>query len=171
MTVIREKRKYKVPGATEAIGHNLKRRRLQLKYSLGDVSDLTGFPISTIDDIEKGVTSDINYYIAYAQAIQYLLSEAFDIDIPYQPRFQLSEKKQARIFLTDNIKELLATNDFFRENRSVNDVALKLIDLQIIQKIDTSISTRISGVLLTLVEEDILIVAGKKGRNNLYKKA
>ncbi|WP_428331600.1 helix-turn-helix domain-containing protein [Mucilaginibacter sp.] len=164
----KEKKKYKVSNITELLGKKLKGKRLQLDYSLSDAGDLTGFSTSTIVDIENGVTSDINYYIAYAQALYFILSELFNVDITYGPRYTLSSKKEARIFLTYNIKKLYSSNNFFAEKKSVASVAEKLFELKIIDIINPFIRTRISGVLLTLVDEKMLFIVEKKGRNNLY---
>ncbi|QEM06195.1 helix-turn-helix transcriptional regulator [Mucilaginibacter rubeus] len=164
------KKKYKVPNATEILGEKLKQRRITSEYSLSDAGDLTGFSTSTIVDIENGVTVDINYYIAYAQTLLYPLSEFFDINIPYGPRYKLSSKKQSRVFITYNIKKLYTDFDFFAQKQSVGDVALKLLELEVITDISPFIRTRISGVLLSLVDENMLFVSEKKGRNNLYLK-
>jgi len=166
----KENKKYKVPGATIALGDKLKKRRISLKYSLSDVAEMTGFSTSTIVDVELGQTADVNYYIAYAQTLDFKLPELFDLKIPYKPRFQLSPKKQARTFLTDRIKELYTEHDFFAEKQGVGSVAEKLLALKAIKEITPYIRTRISGVLLTLVSEDMLFIAEVQGRNNIYLK-
>ena len=166
----REKKKYKVPNATELIGKALKKRRTKLELSLSDVADMTGFSGSTIVDTENGITADINYYISYAQTLNYKLSELFDIDIPYGARYPLSAKKEARLFITNNIKKLYTEYDFFAEKQSVANVAAKLQELKIIKGITPSISTRISGILLSLVDEKMLHIVEKNGRNNIYLK-
>ena len=163
-------KKYKVPNATEAIGKKLKEKRILLEYSLSDAGDYTGFPTSTIVKIENGFTADINYYVAYAQALYYPLPELFNIKIAYGPKYKLSAKKEARIFLTVNVKKLYTDDDFFIEPQSVNNVAIKLQELKVIDEINSLIRSRISGVLSTLVELGMLKVEKYKGRNHLYIK-
>jgi len=63
---VKEEKKYRVPNATETLGKKLKAKRKKLKHSISDISQFTGFSPSTIVDLEKGITVDVNYYITYA---------------------------------------------------------------------------------------------------------
>ncbi|QXV63733.1 helix-turn-helix transcriptional regulator [Mucilaginibacter sp. 21P] len=161
-------KKIKLSSVTKIIGQRLKKKRISLKYSLSDVSEMIGISTATIVDMENGYTSDINYYITYALTLFYPLKELFDLELHYGPRFPLSEKKKARIYLTDTIKALFIKDNFFSQNRSVDDVAQRLIKQKTIMSITASIRSQISRILLTLVDRELLKVSGKSGRKKLY---
>jgi transcriptional regulator with XRE-family HTH domain len=159
-----------VPNVTQVIGAKLRSKRISLKYSLSDVAELVGVSIATINDIESGITVNIHYYIAYAQTLVFVLTELFDIKIDYSPRFDLNSKKQARLFLTDNIKRLYSDLDFFSEPRLVNDVVLKLRELNLIKDVSPVLRSKISGVLSSLVENKLLVISETIGRKKRYLK-
>jgi len=159
-----------IPDVTQAIGAKLKSKRILLKYSLSDVAELVGVSISTINDIESGITVNIHYYIAYAQTLTFPLSDLFNVEIHYLPRFDLNSKKQARIFLTDNIKRLYSDLDFFSEPRLVNDVVLKMKEMNLIKDVSPALRSKISGVLSSLVENKILVISETIGRKKKYFK-
>jgi transcriptional regulator with XRE-family HTH domain len=166
-TSVKEEKKYKFPKATETLGKRLKVKRKKLKFSISDVALFTGFSTSTIDDLEKGITVDVNYYITYAQTLYFPLPELFNIRIKYGPRFPLTAKKEARIFLTNNINTLLL-DDFFSKNQSVDSVAKKLHEKKVLKEITLTIRSKISAVLSKLVKKEILIISDTIGRNHLY---
>ena len=162
--------KFIIPNVTIELGKRLKAKRNKIKFSLSDAGELTGVSSATIVDIESGVTVNINYYIGYAQTLNYKLSELIDLDIEYNSRFSFNSKKTDRTFLTDNIKSLYTDHNFFNESRSVNDVVLKLKELQVIKELTPVIRSKTSSVLATLVANKILFVDKVIGRKKLYLK-
>lgn len=151
---------------TENLGALLKKKRIQMGYSLGDMEEMTQFPKSTILNIEKGLCTNIHYYLAYSQSVE-LPILPFEIEL--KPLFQLSPERKSRLFLTLKIKELLNSYAYFDIQRSVNDV---LDELKKEFEIEPSkvMSTNVSRILLNLIEDGELMLAEKKGRKNLYIK-
>jgi transcriptional regulator with XRE-family HTH domain len=158
---------YQVEGAKQLVGAKLKSKRQSLGYSLGDMSDMTGFSKSTLLNLENGVATNIDYYITSAQALQLPLTELFDILIELKPRFELSADKKNRIFLSRKIRKLIAEDNFFTTSQSVETVIKRLEEKKWIVRSKES-STNTSRILLNLVDEGLLIVVEKQGRNNLY---
>lgn len=133
-------------------------------YSLGDMEAMTQFPKSTILNIEKGISTNIHYYVAYGQAVELSI---LPFEVKLKPLFELSPERKERLFLTRKIKDLLEEKKFFETKRSVNEVMTKL---KAEFNIDPTkvLSTNVSRILLNLIEDGILVLAEKKGRNNLY---
>lgn len=161
---------YKVEGAKETIGATLKEKRIELGYSLGDAADMTDFSKSTISNLESGTATNLDYYITYAQAIKVHLPILFDIPIEYKPRQELSADKQNRIFLSRKIRVLFYEEDFFRNNVTVNDIISRLVKKVEVGKND-KLSTNVSRVLLNWVEDGLIQLVEKRGRNNVYAKS
>ncbi|SFT05157.1 helix-turn-helix domain-containing protein [Mucilaginibacter polytrichastri] len=164
--MIKRAKNYSNKHVTESLGVLLKNTRITLGYSLGDLSEMTQFPKSTIINLENGLSTNIHYYVAYAQAVEFPI---LPIDLVFKPIFELSPERKERLFLTHKINELVKDQLYFQSKRSVGEI---IIELRKIYKIETSriLSTNVSRVLLNLVEDGILELAEKKGRNNLYVK-
>lgn len=160
---------YEADGAKRLIGEKLKLRRLLLEYSLGDISDMTDFSKSTIINLENGIATNLDYYIGYAKAVDFKLSELFDIPVVYNPKYELSEDKKNRIFLSKKIRVLFKENDFFKESVTVDDVIMYFEKQKTLVR-TPKLSTDISRILLNWVEDGVLFVAEKRGRNNVYRK-
>ena len=160
-------KKYQDPITTKKLGSRAKGLRIDSGLSLGDIVLMTGFPKATIISIENGSMSDISYYIAYAQAIETRLSVFFNIEAELKPRFELPENRKKRLFLTFKIRALQKENDFFNTPKLVDHVATRLYETYSIQ-ITNALRTNISTILKNLVEDGILKISGKEGRNNLY---
>jgi transcriptional regulator with XRE-family HTH domain len=162
--MVERAKKYNNKNITENLGAILKKKRIEMGYSLGDMEEMTQFPKSTILNIEKGISTNIHYYLAYGQAVE-LSILPFEIEL--KPMFELSPERKSRLFLTVKIRELLKGKGFFDVKRSVTDV---LVELKTEFKIEPAkeLSTNISRLLLNLVEDGVLVLAEKKGRNNLY---
>ncbi|WP_291066926.1 MULTISPECIES: hypothetical protein [unclassified Empedobacter] len=60
------------PVYREKLGKSLLNKRIELNYTRKDISILTTITENTINSIEKGVTTNIDYYVEYAKAVQYL---------------------------------------------------------------------------------------------------
>jgi len=160
---------HKVIGAKEIIGNSLKEKRISMGYSIADVAELTDFSKSTIINMEKGIATNLDYYIAYAQALNFRLDQLFDIPVEYKPRFELPENKKNRIFLSRKIKVLFNEEDFFSNNVSVNDIITRLEEKKEVKK-SKKLSTDVSRILLNWVEDGTIYIVEKRGRNNIYSK-
>ena len=160
---------HKVIGAKEMIGNSLKEKRISMGYSIADAAELTDFSKSTIINIEKGIATNLDYYIAYAQALNFKLDKLFDIEVEYKPRFELPENKKNRIFLSRKIKILFNEEDFFSNDVSVNDIITRLEEKKEVKR-SKKLSTDVSRILLNWVEDGTIYIVEKKGRNNIYSK-
>ena len=160
---------YEVEGLKQVIGEKLKNKRLLLEYSLSDISDMTDFSKSTVINLEKGIATNLDYYIGYAKAIDLKLSELFDLPIIYKPKYELSEDKKNRIFLSKKIRLLYSKHDFFKKNVTVDDIITHLESQKELTRTN-KLSTDISRILLNWVEDGVLIIVEKRGRINVYRK-
>jgi len=160
---------YQADDVKQNIGVKLKEERLLLGYSIGDIADMTDFSKSTIINLEKGIATNIDYYIGYAKAINLKLQKLFDIPIEYKPKFELSEDKKNRIFLSKRIKKLIIEQNLFQNKIGVDDVITILIENDLTRS--KKLSTDVSRILLNWVEDGTLVVVEKKGRKNLYMKS
>lgn len=161
---------YEADGVKQIIGEKLKDRRLSLEYSLSDISDMTDFSKSTIINLEKGIATNLDYYIGYAKAIDLKLIKLFDLPILYKPKYELSADKKNRIFLSKKMRQLYSTEDFFRNNVTVDDVILHFEKSKELTR-TSKLSIDISRILLNWVEDGVLCVVEKRGRINVYRKA
>lgn len=160
---------HQLPEDRLALGITLKKRRLALDFSQGDVEDMAGIPKSTIVKIEKGIVTNIDYYIEYAKTVSLPLPQLFNIKIQLKPRFELSDKKKARIFLSKKIRVLLEEENFFSKKTTVKDIINRLVEKKELTT-TLKLSTEVSGVLSNWVDDEIIYVAEKEGRNNVYLK-
>ena len=159
---------YRAEGVKEKIGEKLKEKRLLLGYSLGDISDMTDFSKSAVINLEKGIATNLDYYISYAKAIDLKLPKLFDVPILYKPKYELSEDKKSRIFLSKKIRMLYTEQDFFKKNVTVSDIIVHFEEHK--QLVHTKkISTDISRILLNWVEDGILFIVEKRGNVNVYR--
>lgn len=160
---------YEADGVKQIIGEKLKNRRLLLEYSLGDISDMTDFSKSTVINLEKGVATNLDYYIGYAKAIDFKLPELFNISVVYKPKYELSEDKKNRIFLSKKIRVLITKHDFFKNSVTVDDIIMYFEKQKELTR-TRKLSTDISRILLNWVEDGVLYVVEKRGRTNVYSK-
>lgn len=158
---------YQAEGVKEKIGAKLKERRLFLEYSLSDISDMTDFSKSAVINLEKGIATNLDYYIGYAKAVDFKLPKLFDIPILYKPKYELSEDKKNRIFLSKKIRALYTEQDFFKENVTVNDIIVHFEKHNQLSR-TKKLSTDISRILLNWVEDGILSIVEKRGKVNIY---
>jgi len=160
---------YQADDVKQNIGMKLKEQRLLVGYSIGDIADMTDFSKSTVINLEKGIATNIDYYIGYAKAINLKLQKLFDIPIEYKPKFELSEDKKNRIFLSKRIKKLIIEHNLFQNKIGVDDVITILIENDLTRS--KKLSTYVSRILLNWVEDGTLVVVEKKGRKNVYMKS
>jgi len=160
---------HQLPEQRIALGIALKTRRIALDFSQGDVEDMAGIPKSTIVKIEKGIVTNIDYYIEYAKTVRLPLPDLFNIKIELKPRFELSDKKKTRVFLSKKIRVLLEEENFFSKKTTVKDIINRLVEKKELTA-TPKLSAEISGVLSNWVEDEIILVVEKEGRNNVYLK-
>lgn len=160
---------YEADGIKQIIGDRLKSKRLLLEYSLGDISDMTDFSKSTIINLEKGIATNLDYYIGYAKAINLKIPELFDVSVIYEPKYELSEDKKNRIFLSKKLRGLLIKDDFFKNSVTVDDIIIHFEKQNDLTR-TIKLSTDISRILLNWVEDGVLYVVEKRGRTNVYRK-
>ncbi|RZJ89771.1 MAG: hypothetical protein EOO20_10050 [Chryseobacterium sp.] len=159
---------YQTEDVKQNIGLKLKKERLLLGYSFGDIADMTDFSKSTIINLEKGIATNLDYYVGYAKAINLKLAKLFDVPVEYKPKYELSQDKKNRVFLSRKIRKLIIESNLFKDKTTVDDVIIQLSENDMIQR--KKLSTDISRILLNWVEDGTLIVAEKKGRKNVYIK-
>lgn len=160
---------YEADGLKADVGAKLKAKRLILEYSLGDISDMTDFSKSTVINLEKGIATNLDYYVGYAKAIDFKLQDLFNIEVVYKPKFELSEDKKNRIYLSKKIRTLFKERDFFKNKVTVDDIITYFEKEKELTR-SAKISTDISRILLNWVEDGVLIIVEKRGRNNVYRK-
>src|SRR5260221_5561638 len=159
--MVKRAKNYFNKDVTEKLGAILKNKRIEMSYSLGDMEEMTQFPKSTILNIEKGVSTNINYYVAYGQAVELSI---LPIELKLKSILELTPARKNRLFLTIKIKELLNDSRFFEKKRSVSEVLQELKEVYKIE-ISKALSTNVSRVLLNLIDDGLLTLAEKKGRN------
>lgn len=154
----------------QILGNKLKTKRLDLGYSLSDMEEMSGIPVNTCLSIEKGKTTNIDYYIEYAKTLEYELPSLFEIEIELGAKNSLSKEKQDRVFLTRKLRVLLVKEKFFIDEKGVKEVKDRLLEKGEVQDSKT-LSAEISGVLLNWCkkEEGILIKRKADRKNNVYK--
>jgi len=148
------------------LGRKLKEKRQSLGYSLSDINDMTNIPANTILSLEKGLTTNIDYYVEYAKAVQYNFELLSVVGIELVPLKELSEEKQSRTFLTLKIKRYILDSDFLIEGKSSEEIIKRLIDLK--QLIDRQVTpTEVTGVMRNFVADET-VLQSKKGKINVY---
>lgn len=148
------------------LGELLRLQRIKCGFSLDDLAQMTDFSKSTIINLEKGISSNIHYYIAFGQAVNVSILNP-EISIDLKPRYELSPDRRNKSLLTLRIKDLLEKEYFFSNKKTVADIIERLTELYDL-KYSKEVSSGVSRVLLNLTNDGLIKVAGKKGRNNLY---
>ncbi|MCS7474851.1 helix-turn-helix domain-containing protein [Myroides odoratimimus] len=149
------------------IGERLRVKREKGKITREAVIDITGVSKSSIIQVEKGAAKDIDFYVKYAKALNYSLSELMDIDFRLVPINNLSSNvKLTTSQVTQNIRNLLE-GSFFSEVKTVADIRKNLLENGLIE--GTVTSNAISAALSNLRKEEI-IDAKKVGGKYYYKK-
>lgn len=149
------------------IGERLRVKREKGKITREAVIDITGVSKSSIIQVEKGAAKDIDFYVKYAKAVNYSLSELMDVDFSLVSINELSSNmKLTTSQVTQNIRNLLE-GPFFSETKTVADIKKNLLEKELIE--ETVSSNAISAALLNLRKEGI-IGAVKIGGKYHYKK-
>ena len=155
------------PEFRNILGKKLREKRLGLNYSLSDISYMTTIPQNTVLSIENGKTANIDYYVEYAKAVNYPIGKLTDFGIKLIPRIPLSSERKEASMLTAKIREYIVAGEFLSNGKTVAQIHDKLIKLKLISSAEAS-STSIAGVMRNLANDNIVKVAEKDGRKNLY---
>lgn len=149
------------------IGIKLRKKRITLNYSVGDIAFMMDIPERTVISMEAGEVTNIDYYVEYAKAVRYPLETLRSLNIPLEPLRPLPQERKDKIRLTQLIRERIVKGGFLKDRRSVEDIRNELIALKLIPK-DTSFSKKIAGIMRNLVDDHSVTVVEKSGRKNLY---
>lgn len=148
------------------LGKKLKNKRLEKGYSQKQISIMTEIPRDTVKNIENGSTKGLDYYLEYSKALEYELTDLFNIEIVLKPKHELSSEEKKVVRFTQLIRHNLLLKGFFKEEKSVEQVSLKLFQLELI---NTTVgqSQAISGVLRNMIEDDHLKVSRQDGNGKI----
>lgn len=155
------------PTYRESIGKKLKYHRLRESYSISDIAFMLGTSDKTILNTENGKTTNIDYYVEYAKAVQYPLETLPDFNIKMIPINKLSPERLQAKKLTAKIRQSIIESNFLNESKKVGQIHDELIRIKQISANQIT-STEIAGVMRNLVSDNIVKVGGKDGRKNLY---
>lgn len=157
------------PEYRENIGKKLKLHRIIKNFSVNDVAYMLGTSDKTISNTESGKTTNIDYYVEYAKAVQYPMETLLDFKISMIPRNPLPNERLEGTKLTAKIRKSIIESNFLSNGRTVAKIHEELIRLNQITSTQVS-STAIAGVMRNLASDNIVKVGGKDGRKNLYVK-
>ena len=149
------------------LGTKLRAERLKLNYSVSDITYMTTIPQNTVVSLEKGKTTNIDYYVEYAKSVNYPMGKLTDFGIKLRPQIPLSSERKEATKLTAKIREFIVQTDFLNNGKTVAHIHDELIKLKQISATQVS-STSIAGVMRNLVSDNIVKVGGTDGRKNLY---
>lgn len=148
------------------IGEKLKESRKDNNFSISDVAEMIGTSDKTIRNTENGITTNIDYYVEFAKAVNYPLATLLDFQICLKPRYPLSPKRAEAVKLTSKIRKYIINTEFLDNGKNVSEIRDKLISLKQVTK--SVSSTNIAGVMRNLVQDELIKVSTKDGRKNVY---
>lgn len=169
MGINKRKDRLDKPEFRRILGEKLREKRLELNYSVSDISYMTTIPQNTVVSIEKGKTTNIDYYVEYAKAVNYPIGKLTDFGIKLIPRIPLSSERKEATKLTAKIKEFIIPGNFLSHGKTVAEIHDELIRLKQISATKVS-STGIAGVMRNLSSDNIVTAREKIGRKNVYVK-
>lgn len=149
------------------LGKKLREKRLELNYSVSDISYMTTIPQNTVLSVENGRTANIDYYIEYAKAVNYPIGKLTDFGIKLIPSIPLSPERKEATKLTAKIREFIIKGRFLNTGKTVVEIQDELIRLKQISSTKVS-SSDIAGVMRNLSNDNLVKVGGNDGRKNLY---
>lgn len=167
MSDIKRKKRLESREFRDTLGAKLRAERLKLNYSISDVAYMTTITANTIITIEKGNATNIDYYIEYAKAVKFNLGKLSDFGIKLIPLVALSQKRTETTKLTSKIREHIIEGNFLQNGKTVDQIRDELAKLKQID-INVVTSTSVAGVMRNLLSDNIVKVADKDGRKNLY---
>ncbi|MVX36213.1 helix-turn-helix domain-containing protein [Myroides sp. LoEW2-1] len=148
------------------IGKKLRSKRDSLNLTKENIVDLTGVSKSSISKVENGTAKDIDFYVKYAKAVDYALSELMDVSLNSVTIYKLKADLKQKVNLTAKVRKLVVSK-YFADYRTVAEIKEKM---QSDKLIDVSVTSgAISNVLNNLRKEGI-VVSISNGRKNLYKR-
>ncbi|WP_162304120.1 helix-turn-helix domain-containing protein [Chryseobacterium mulctrae] len=151
------------------IGKKLKQRRIELNFSINDIAFMTDITDNTVLSIEKGITTNIDYYVEYAKAVHYPLETLDDFKIKLVPHKALPDDRKAKANLTGKIRKCIVQSSFLNTGKTVAEIKAELINFKLIDATQVS-STEIAGVMRNFVIDGIVKIENKVGRKNIYIK-
>ncbi|QQM25357.1 RodZ family helix-turn-helix domain-containing protein [Elizabethkingia sp. M8] len=169
MNKTNRKERLNSPEYREQIGERLKQKRIELDFSISDIAYMTTIPDNTILTIEKGITTNIDYYVEYAKAVQYPMETLTDFNIELIPINILPFERKEKVNLTSKIRKLIIQSDFLKSGKTVIEIKDELIDKQLVDN-DKTTSTEIAGVMRNFVNDGFVKIEKKYGRKNVYIK-
>ncbi|MTG98543.1 helix-turn-helix domain-containing protein [Myroides sp. BIT-d1] len=148
------------------IGKKLRSKRDSLNLTKENIVDLTGVSKSSISKVENGTAKDIDFYVKYAKAVDYALSELMDVSLNSVTIYKLKADLKQKVNLTAKVRKLVVSK-YFADYRTVAEIKEKM---QSDKLIDVSVTSgAISNVLNNLRKEGI-VISISNGRKNLYKR-
>lgn len=167
MSARKRKERLISPKYRTLLGERLKEKRISLNLTRSDISLMTTIAENTINNIEKGTTTNIDYYVEYAKSVQYPLETLNDFKIKLIPINKLPKERQLTSSLTSKIREHIVNSKFLKGGKEVAEIREELLRKKLI---DESVdSTAIAGVMRNLLNDEVM-KAKKSGRKNLYWK-
>lgn len=151
----------------DILGERLRAERLKLNYSVSDVAYMTTITVNTINTIEKGDATNIDYYIEYAKAVKFNLGKLSDFGIKLIPRVPLSPDRTEATKLTSKIREHIIEGSFLQNGKTVAQIRDELAKLKQID-INVVTSSSVAGVMRNLANDNVVKVGGNDGRKNKY---
>ncbi len=155
------------PEYRENIGKKLKLHRIMRNFSVSDVAYMLGTSDKTISNTESGKTTNIDYYFEYAKAVQYPMETLLDFKISMIPRNPLPNERLEATKLTAKIKQYIIERNFLSNGKTVAQIRDELVKLKQID-INVVTSSSVAGVMRNLLSDNIVKVADKDGRKNVY---
>jgi len=157
------------PEYRENIGRKLRLHRIMRNFSVSDVAYMLGTSDKTISNTESGKTTNIDYYVEYAKAVQYPMETLVDFKISLTPINPLPSERQEATKLTAKIRQSIIESNFLSDGRTVAQIREELAKLKQINLEEVS-STDIAGVMRNLANDNVVKVGDKDGRKNKYVK-
>ena len=155
------------PEYRKKTGKKLKLHRIMRNFSVSDVAYMLGTSDKTISNTESGKTTNIDYYVEYAKAVQYPMETLLDFKISMIPRNPLPNERLEATKLTARIRQSIIESNFLSNGRTVAQIRDELAKLNQIDTNDVT-SSHVAGVMRNLANDNIVKVAEKDGRKNLY---
>ncbi|MHA6697173.1 helix-turn-helix domain-containing protein [Chryseobacterium sp. A321] len=145
----------------------LRAERLKSNLTLEDLAIMTTATINTIHSIEKGDTTNIDYYVEYAKAVGYDFGNFKEFDIELVPKVRLPKENSRRIHLTGKIRTLIIQGGFLKAGKTVSEIKAELVRMKQINSSEVT-SADIAGVMRNLLKDNIVQIHHKDGRKNIY---
>lgn len=163
----KRKSRLKSPEYRMYLGKKLREKRQEQGYSLSDIYDMSSIPANTVLSMEKGIATNIDYYVEYAKAVEYDFDGLTSAGIILRPSKELSKEKRERVFLTKKIRTYIIKSGFLGDGKSNEEIRDELARLEQIDEKETS-STKVAGVMRNLVEDETVKIIEKSAGKNKY---